>query len=241
MARGKKAQKSYYLYGVHACEAALANDARDVLRMLSTKPMQDRFVSIRRDVRFEVVEGKVLEKLLPAGAVHQGIALEVAALDGMHLDEVMAEKKPLLMLDQVTDPHNVGAILRSAAAFGVAALIVPYDHAPPEGGVMAKAACGAMDMVPIVTVTNLAQTIKSLKEHGYWIAGLDGTARQDIEKVADYMPICVVMGAEGKGLRRLTAELCDILLKIPMDARMESLNVSNAAAITLYELFKTQK
>lgn len=239
MARGKKGRKSYYLYGTHACEAALANENRDIVRMMGSAQAVDRFRNARTGLSVDVVEARTLEKVLPEGAVHQGIALEVAPLEPLDLQDVITDKKPLLMLDQVTDPHNVGAILRSAAAFGVGGVIVPKDHAPQEGGVMAKAACGAMDMVPIVTVTNLAHCIGELRDAGYWMAGLDGSTEKSISLAKDYMPICLVMGAEGKGLRRLTADSCDVLLKIPMDSRMESLNVSNAAAIALYEVFRS--
>ncbi len=228
---GKAAPRGrYWLYGTHAVEAALANRERRIHRAVATRGHAPSGSS----QRFEEVDGKLLEKWLPAGAVHQGVALEVDPLEPTHLDEVTHGKRQLLMLDQVTDPHNVGAILRSAAAFGVAGVIVPKDNAPAESGALAKAACGALDMVPLVVVTNLAHCMDELKKAGYWIAGLDGEATRDISAAREYTPLCLVMGAEGRGLRRLSAERCDVLLKIPMDARMESLNVSNAAAIALY-------
>lgn len=237
MAKGKGFQGKtpprtrYWVYGTHAVSAALTNPDRRIHRRVAT---QGHAISGHR---FEIVDAKQLEKWLPAGAVHQGVALEVDPLEPASLEEVSHGKATLLMLDQVTDPHNVGAILRSAAAFGVAGVIVPKDNAPAESGALAKAACGALDMVPMVVVTNLAQSMDTLKKAGYWIAGLDGEASKDIAAAHEYKPLCVVMGAEGKGLRRLSAERCDVLLKIPMDARMESLNVSNAAAIALYAAF----
>lgn len=222
------------MYGTHACDAALANPNRQIRRILATRNAASRF----SHPAIEVVEPREIERVVGEEAVHQGIAMLVEPLPGEALEDVAASKATLIMLDQVTDPHNVGAILRSAAAFGVAGVIVPKDHAPSESGVLAKSACGAVDMVPLVSVTNLAQSIDILKKSGYWVAGLDGDATKTIHEAGAYKPLCLVMGAEGKGLRRLTRDLCDIVLKIPMDARMESLNVSNAAAIALYEAFR---
>ena len=134
----------------------------------------------------------------------------------------------------MTDPHNIGAMLRTASAFGFGALVLPKDGAPGESAVMAKAACGALERVPMLSVTNLSQAIKSMKSAGYWLAGMDGSAREDVSKLAEYSPLGLVMGAEGAGLRRLSAESCDLLVKIPIAAQMESLNVSNAAAIAMF-------
>jgi 23S rRNA (guanosine2251-2'-O)-methyltransferase len=186
--------------------------------------------------RVELVTSEELSKKCGPEAVHQGVALHVNALDDTHLDEVMHQPR-LAILDQVTDPHNVGAILRSAAAFGIGALIVPKDHAPQETGVMAKAACGGLEMVPLVRVTNLAKAMKELKEQSYWLLGMDGAAKAPVRAAKDYDKCVIVLGAEGTGMRRLTAENCDLLVKIPMSGAMESLNVSNAAAIAFYEAF----
>ena len=142
------------------------------------------------------------------------------------------------MLDQITDPHNVGAILRSAAAFDVGAVIATDRNAPTESGVMAKAASGALEVVPLITVTNLVQAIEKIKKAGYWIAGMDGNAKQTIAEAKLDRKTALVLGAEGSGLRRLTAEHCDYLVKLPMSGRIESLNVSNAAAVALYELYR---
>ncbi len=142
------------------------------------------------------------------------------------------------MLDQVTDPHNVGAILRSAAAFDAVAVVVTDKHAPQESGVMAKAASGAMETVPLVTVGNLSQAIEKLKKAGYWTAGFSSHAKQTLAEAKLDGKTALVLGAEGDGMRRLTSERCDFLVKLPMSDKMESLNVSNAAAVALYELYR---
>jgi 23S rRNA (guanosine2251-2'-O)-methyltransferase len=187
--------------------------------------------------RPEVDDGKELAKKAGNGAVHQGVVLEVEPLDQPALEDILDEKPRLLMLDQVTDPHNVGAILRTAAAFGVGGVIVPKNHAPEEGGAMAKSACGALDMVPMIEVTNLVAAMEEIKPHGYWLIGLDGDGDVTVREAGLDATSCLVLGAEGAGLRRLTRDHCDRLVRIPMDARMESLNVSNATAIALYEAF----
>lgn len=228
---------TYWLYGQHSCAAAAANPARTIRRVVAMKQADTGWLKGRG--RPEAVDGERLARLLPEGAVHQGVAMEVEPLDDVHLDQVMGGG-PLAVLDQITDPHNVGAILRSAAAFGISALILPKDHAPAEGAVMAKAASGALERVPLVRVTNLASTLKALKKAEYWIAGLDAGGSRGIEAVAAFSPLCLVLGAEGKGLRRLTAEHCDLIVSIPISAAMESLNVSNAAAIAFYQACRPQ-
>lgn len=191
------------------------------------------------------MEPKAIDQLLGPEAVHQGIALEVLPLEPLEIEDVLPAARPvglpegarpLIILDQVTDPHNVGAILRSAAAFGAAAVILTRDHAAPQSGVMARAAAGALDLVPLVYVTNLARALGEIKEAGYWVVGLDGEAKQTMAEAKLNAATALVLGAEGKGMRRLTAESCDLMVKLPIREAMESLNVSNAAAIALYEL-----
>lgn len=184
-------------------------------------------------------EGAKLEGLLPAGSVHQGIVIECDPLTQPSLQEWLAlgTGAPVILLDQVSDPHNVGAILRSAAAFDIGAVIATDRHAPSESGVMAKSASGGLEAVPLITVTNLSQSMELLKQAGYWICGMDGEARQTIDQAKLDRKTAIVMGAEGTGLRRLTSERCDFLVKLPMSPRMESLNVSNAAAIAMYALY----
>ncbi|MCI5050575.1 MAG: 23S rRNA (guanosine(2251)-2'-O)-methyltransferase RlmB [Rickettsiales bacterium] len=227
---GNRAESGYWMFGTHACLAALENPMRKINRVVATRAMAEQIDYPHIDIK----EHSAIDGIVPPGSVHQGIAVLTKPLDQPDLEEVAESQGTLMMLDQVTDPHNVGAILRSAAAFGVKAVIYPKDNAPNESGTLAKSACGALEMVPLIQVTNLSNSIKTVKKMGYWIAGLDGEAREPIEKAKGLSPLCLVMGAEGKGLRRLTQEHCDTMFAIPMDPQMESLNVSNAAAIALY-------
>ena len=229
-----------WLHGIHACQAALNAPERRVLRIYATRNALSRLqLDEKRHPKPEIVEPKKLDHLLTQGAVHQGVALEVAQRRALGLDALLATKPatPLVLLDQVTDPHNVGAILRSAAAFGAAGVITTHHHAPVESGVLAKAASGALETVPLIEVSNLSQAMERIKQADYWIAGMDGQASQTLREAKLTPKTALVMGAEGKGLRRLTTERCDFLVKLPMRAGMESLNVSNACAVALYELF----
>lgn len=234
-------QAPLYLFGNHAALAALDNKMRKVKRVIITKNTQGELSGKLSGFKnISVVDHQKLEHMLPQGAVHQGIAVECEPLQQPSLQEWLAEgiEKPILLLDQVTDPHNVGAILRSAAAFDIGCVIATDRNAPAESGVMAKAASGALEMVPLITVTNLVQAIELIKKAGYWIAGLDGHAKETLAQAKLDHKTALVMGAEGAGLRRLTSEHCDFLVKLPMSAQMESLNVSNAAAIAMYELYR---
>ncbi len=229
------------IFGKHAALAAVANPMRKIRRVLVTKNAQGELGGALSSIKnLNVVDARRIEELLPPGSVHQGIAVESAPLEQPSLADWLEEKieKPVLLLDQVTDPHNVGAILRSAAAFDAGAVIVTDRHAPAESGVMAKAASGALETVPYIAVGNLAQAIELLKKAGYWIYGLDGEAKESITEAKLDSKTALVLGAEGRGLRRLTAEHCDVLVRLPMSSRMESLNVSNAAAVALYELYR---
>lgn len=194
----------------------------------------------------EFIEKDVISGLLPENAIHQGIALLPATLPEMTLEDLPDADASIpvvvAVLDQVTDPQNVGAILRSAAAFNVHALIVPDRHSPPITGVLAKAASGAVEIVPVIRVGNLSRALDQLAEKGFWRIGLDGHTTQELEKAAGkFQKIAIVLGAEGKGLRQLTAQKCDLLAKLPISPRVESLNVSNAAAITFYELARSTR
>ena len=227
-----------WIYGVHAAAAAIDNPEREVLRILATENMLSR-LGMPEDIdrpRPEMVEPKAIEQYLPNDAVHQGLAVQVRPLESYQLDDILDLDKPIVVLDQVTDPHNVGAVMRSAAAFDAAGVVITHNHAPKETAVMAKSACGAMDIVPLVTVTNLANTLRELKDEGYWIWGMDGQAKEALRAAKPDAKTVLVMGAEGKGLRRLTEEMCDLLVKLPIHGQMESLNVSAAAAIALYEM-----
>jgi 23S rRNA (guanosine2251-2'-O)-methyltransferase len=229
--------QSVWLYGRHAVLAALANPERRIERILATKEAAERHAAELGN-KVEFFSRDDLGHRLPAGAVHQGLAALVAPLEEPQLEDVLArcgEDALVLALDQVTDPHNVGAILRSAAAFGVAGLIVTERHAPADTGVLAKAASGALELVPLVRAVNLARALEQLKEAGFWLYGLDERGDAAINDLDLGGRACIVLGAEGEGLRRLTAEKCDRLVTIPTDARLAALNVSNAAAVAAYE------
>jgi 23S rRNA (guanosine2251-2'-O)-methyltransferase len=238
---GNKAAQSSWIYGWHTVRAALGNPARQPGRLVATAEAAARIVTEFPAVLPETASRATLDALLPKDAVHQGIALYVPPRSAITLDDILADPAAnalVVILDQVTDPHNVGAVLRSAAAFGAAAVIVQDRGTPPETGVLAKAASGALDIVPLVRVTNLARTLEALGAEGFWRIGFDGEARDSIGASRPDGRIALVLGAEGSGLRRLTRQNCDQLARIATPGRLGSLNVSNAAAIALYEFTK---
>jgi 23S rRNA (guanosine2251-2'-O)-methyltransferase len=193
----------------------------------------------------ELATGDELAGLLPQGAVHQGLALHVAPLPDLGIEDVVtplseSQGPALLFLDQVSDPHNVGAIIRSAAAFGATAVIVQDRHAPQITGTLAKSASGAVEHVPIIRVTNLARALEAVADVGYFRVGLAGEAEEDLGKTTLTGKIALVLGAEGPGLRRLTREKCDLLVKLPTHEPISSLNVSNAAAVALFAIATLQ-
>lgn len=242
-----------WLYGVHAALAALANHERRVERLVLTedagralRPRIEKIAAARaRDGARplptpEIKSRQEIEGMIGAGAVHQGIALLARPLPDVFLDDVLdateGMETVLVVLDQVTDPQNVGAILRSAAAFGARAVIVPGRGAPRPTAALAKAASGALEYVPLVRVTNLSAALDALKARGFWCAGLDSRAPESLSEADLSGRLALVLGSEGKGLRRLVGERCDLLVRLPISDRVESLNVSAAAAIALYEL-----
>jgi 23S rRNA (guanosine2251-2'-O)-methyltransferase len=229
--------QSVWLWGRHPVLAALANPERRIERLLMTREIAQQHAAAFAD-RAEILSREDLARRLPADAVHQGIAALAAPLEEPQLEDLLAccgDHALVLALDQVTDPHNIGAILRSAAAFGVAGLIVTERHAPADTGVLAKAASGALEIVPLVRAVNLARTLEQLKQAGFWLYGLDEKGDVTIGDLDLSGRACIVLGAEGEGLRRLTAEKCDRLVTIPTEARLAALNVSNAAAVAAYE------
>ena len=232
-----------WLYGRHAVAAALANPDRRVRRVLATKNAADwlkpKFPDLLASKKFEDAKPDAIDRALPAGAVHQGVAAEVFDLERCRLKEACApdgDRKPVLVLDQITDPQNIGAIFRAAAAFGAKAVIVQERRTPPLSGALAKAAAGAVELVPCVAVVNIARAIEALKDLGYFTMGLAGEAEQTIAAATQDKPVAIVLGAEGAGLRQLVSETCDTLVRIPISAEMESLNVSTAASIALYDI-----
>lgn len=236
--RGESGPQNAWLYGWHTVRAALGNPRRAPGRLLATPEAAARLRTDFPDAAPEPVDRAQLDALLPKGAVHQGIALNAPPLAEMSLDEFLEDPAAdalLVVLDQVTDPHNVGAILRSAAAFGAAAVVVHDRSTPPTTGVLAKAASGALDIVPLLRVANLARALEALGREGFWRIGFDSDAAGLVADAPLDGRIALVLGAEGSGLRRLTREACDSLVRIPATGPLASLNVSNAAAIALYE------
>ena len=227
------------LWGRHAVEAALKNPARSHNKLWATREGIDSLDGeLPPGFPVEYAEVADLGRLVARDAPHQGLVLECAALEDVFLDEVMEGEpgRPILVLDQVTDPHNVGAILRSAAAFNASAIVTQDRHAPPESGVVAKSASGALELVPWVRVVNLARALEELAEAGYWRIGLAGEAEATLADALPTGPVALVLGAEGEGMRHNIAGHCDALARLPISEAMESLNVSNAAAIALYAI-----
>jgi 23S rRNA (guanosine2251-2'-O)-methyltransferase len=225
-----------WLYGRHTVVAALANPRRRRRRLVAT-PEAARDLAARlgtASVAVDTMERADIARLLPGGAVHQGLALLADPLPEVPLAEVCAAHGPVLVLDRADDPRNVGAVVRSAAAFGAAAVVVPRRHAPEATGALAKAASGGLELVPLVRVTNLARALGQIQDAGLWCVGLDAAAPTSLAAAGLGRRTALVLGAEGAGLRRLTRRACDSLASIP--TRRASLNLAAAAAIALYEL-----
>ena len=227
--------KHPYLYGLHTVEEALANPKRRHRALLITenalRRLQERMPVM--PIAPQIVKPDEIDRLVGMDAVHQGVALDTEPLPSPHIRD-LAAKGILLVLDQVTDPHNVGAIMRTAAAFGAEGVIVTERHSPEASGVLAKAASGGLEHCPLIEVVNLAQTLTELGELGFWRVGLDSEGPAIVADSLATAPIALVLGAEGKGLRRLTRERCDVLARLDMPGAIKSLNVSNAAAVALF-------
>jgi len=225
------------LWGRHPVEAALQNPARSHRKLWATREAIETLDGeLPEDFPVEYAEVTDLARLVAKDAPHQGLVLECEPLEDRFLDEVATgdPARPVVMLDQVTDPHNVGAILRSAAAFGAACIVTQDRHAPPESGVVAKSASGALERVPWVRVVNLARALDDLAEAGYWRIGMTGDAEATLAQTMPAGAMAIVLGAEGEGMRQNIAAHCDAHARLPISADIESLNVSNAAAIALY-------
>jgi 23S rRNA (guanosine2251-2'-O)-methyltransferase len=242
MSRRKKTHQSHgtanrpRFWGKHAVAAALDNPNRKVLRAWATREAS-AFMQFPKDVAVTLAEASDLGRLVPHDAPHQGIVVEVEPLEEAWLEDVVGdapERAVLLVLDQVTDPHNVGAILRSAAAFGAIGIVTQDRHSPSESGVVAKAASGALERIPWVRVVNLARALEEIGEAGFWRIGLTGDAQIEIKDALGPAQVALVVGAEGAGLRPNTRDHCDALARLPIGLAVESLNVSNAAAVALY-------
>lgn len=226
-----------YLYGLHTVRAALDNPRRDKRALLATPNALARLGESGGTGKVKVTETtpRELDRLLGADAVHQGVALEVEPVSRFGLNDI-GPLRLVVVLDQITDPHNVGAILRTACAFGADAVVTTARYAPRETGVMAKSASGALDLVPMIEVRNLGDALETLKQRGLTILGFDSEAPEVLAPRADAGPLAIVLGAEGKGLRQRTRETCDRLVRLDMPGPIKSLNVSNAAAIALFAM-----
>ena len=242
MTRRKKSHQSHgtpnrpRFWGKHAVAAALDNPERRVLKAWATREAA-AYMQFPKDVPVTLADVADLGRLVPHDVPHQGVVIEVEPLEEIWLGDVLThapEKAVLLVLDQVTDPHNVGAILRSAAAFGAIGIVTQDRHSPPESGVVAKSASGALERVPWPRVVNLARALEEVAEAGFWRVGLTGDADMNLEDALGPNRVALVLGAEGAGLRQNTREHCDALARLPISNAIESLNVSNAAAVALY-------
>ncbi|MCP5330470.1 MAG: 23S rRNA (guanosine(2251)-2'-O)-methyltransferase RlmB [Gammaproteobacteria bacterium] len=246
-----------WIYGLHAVSELLRQHPQDVLELLLLQGRDDKRVNEVKSlasaagVQWQELERRDLDRRLrnlPSGAVHQGV-IALVRLGGQILDERALDAlldgltgpALLLVLDEVTDPHNLGACLRTADAAGVDAVIVPKDRSAPLNMTARKVACGAAETVPFVAVTNLSRTLESLQKRGIWIAGAAGEASQSLYEMDFRQPIAIVMGSEGKGMRRLTREHCDYLMAIPMAGALSSLNVSVATGLCLYEAVRQRR
>lgn len=234
---GRASTGQVRLWGRHAVEAALKNPDRVHRKLSAThEAIESLDGELPADFPIEYADVQDLARMVAKDAPHQGLVLECAALEDKFLDEVMDgdPARPIVVLDQVTDPHNVGAIMRSAVAFGAAAIVTQDRNSPPEGGVIGKAASGALERLPWIRVVNLARALEEIAEAGYWRIGLTGHTETTLAEALPAGPIALVLGAEGEGMRHNIEGHCDALAKLPISSEIESLNVSNAAAVALY-------
>lgn len=230
---------TYWIFGWHACNAAFSNQNRKVEKILLDKKQDPKKINLSRKVSTELVDSKVIEQKVGKDSVHQGIAAlvhEIPSEDLSILENL--EQATIVILDQVTDPHNAGAIWRSAAAFGANAIVTTERNSAPESGVLAKAASGALEIIPRIEVKNLASAIAELKEMGFWVYGLSEHAKEELSKFNFAKKTAFVFGSEGDGMRSLTMKSCDQTLKLNTHHSFHTLNVSNAAAVVLYEVFR---
>lgn len=236
------------LYGRHPIMAAIFNPDRQINTLFCTKEnaeeLQKACLEAKRNINLiKIIDKKEIEQMLPRDSVHQGFAAKVQPLPEYSIEEIcdLAQEQDschILILDQVTDPQNIGAIIRSCVAFNTLALIVQDKNSPTENGTMAKASAGMIEHLPVCRVTNLSRAIEQLKDAGFWTIGMDGYAKSTIGELKKGGKNAIIMGSEGKGMRRLVEESCDITVRLPISEKVESLNVSTAAAIVLYEMSK---
>ncbi len=233
--RGEASDGPVILYGWHTVAAALANPQRTIRKLWLSENAARRLADEHIETRVtpEIVRPALIDQRLGPDAVHQGLLAEADPLPSPDIDS-LAQDGIVLVLDQITDPHNVGAILRSAAAFAVKAIVTTARHSPEATGVLAKSASGALELVPLVTVQNLARALTEMNDQGFMTVGLDSQGEENLAAVTLRQPLALVLGAEGKGLRQLTRETCSVVARLDMPGEIKSLNVSNAAALALY-------
>lgn len=254
--RDNRAKKATKIYGFHAVAAALLNPKRqnfelfatvEALETLKTKRDCWSDMALKAMTKANLMNREEINKLMPQGSAHQGVVLSVDALPNLNLKDILYSQNsnigPIVVLDQVTDPQNVGTIMRSALSFGAKAIVMQSRHSPDITGALAKAASGALESLPMIYVSNLSRAIDELKNAGFWVIGLDTKGDTELEQAFTNAPTVIVLGSEGRGLRRLTSERCDIIAQIKMansdrSQNVTSINVSNAAAIALYKAQK---
>ena len=231
--------KKQWIYGKHAIDAALKNKKRDVFELWVSNKHQDNYQPYYQDI-IKITTTADLNKRFPS-KVHQGVAALVGPLPELSLHDILEKSSLLLVLDQITDPHNLGACLRSANAFGADAVIIPAHGSVSLTDTAVKASASASEHTPLITVPNLNKTLEILKKENFWTVGLDGNATQELSKIDLSGKIAIVMGSEGKGLRDLVSKNCDFTAKLPMCGQVESLNVSVATGISLYEVLRQKQ
>ncbi|URW75110.1 RNA methyltransferase [Sphingomonas donggukensis] len=237
---GKSPASRPRFWGRHPVTAALANPERVIRKMWGTREALSALGAVPPTIPVTIADVADLARLVPGDAPHQGLVIEVDPLEDIWLGDLLAQgagaddRRPLVVLDQVTDPHNVGAVLRSAAAFGALGIVTQDRHAPPESGALARAASGTLETVPWVRVVNLARALEEMAEATYWRIGLTGAGTATLAESLGAPKVALVLGAEGEGMRANTEAHCDALARLPISDQVESLNVSNAAAIALY-------
>jgi len=232
---------TYWIYGWHACQAAINNPVRKIEKILLDKRQDPKKLQLTQKIPLEIVDAKVIEQKAGKESVHQGIAMCVHELIPEDISMLKPDAPMLIaLLDQITDPHNVGAIWRSCAVFGVTGIITTERNSAPESGVLAKSESGALEIVPRIEVKNLASCIAELKEYGFWVYGFSEHSQETLQNFSFAKKTALIFGNEGDGMRSLTMKNCDATLQLPTSKNFQTLNVSNAAAVALYEAFKQQ-
>jgi len=231
-------RSQYYMYGIHAVLAATKNNNRSVEKIFCLQKFADEYKNKLKNHDVEIVQNDFIIRKVGKDQPHQGVIALVSTIFKSSIDELNFSpvKDRVVILDQISDPQNIGAIIRSAAAFNIDKIILPKDNAPDENASIAKAASGCLELVQIAKVTNIKHTIEALKNKGFWIVGLDSNGKSNLKEVVDIDKVAIIIGSEGKGMRKLTSESCDFLTKIPISDKVESLNASNAASIIFHLL-----